>query len=67
MDAVRALDIVLKQERLLHGEPVADGVNVRVDVQPTVGPPPPPLGELKTYMMRLMEVAQQQGLMLVTD
>ncbi|MBK9386558.1 MAG: hypothetical protein IPN34_17230 [Planctomycetes bacterium] len=63
MDAVRALDIVLKQERLLHGEPVGEGVNVRVAVQPTVGPPVPAAGDLGAYMKKLLEVAQQQGLM----
>ncbi len=65
MDAVRALDLVLKQERLLHGEPVGDGgsVDVRVRVEQPIGPPVPQDGELQGYMRRLFELSRTQGLL----
>jgi hypothetical protein len=66
MDAVRALDIVLKQERLLHGEPVGDGVNVKVAVRDD-GPPLPGLADLRSHLRRLIEVGRAQGIVLNED
>jgi hypothetical protein len=67
MDAVRALDLVLKQERLLHGEPVGDGVSVKVAVQSELGPPVPELADLRTHLRRLIEVGRDQGIVLNAD
>jgi hypothetical protein len=70
MDAVRALDLVLKQERLLHGLSGNECASVQVQVQtqvPSVGPPVPSGEDLRAYMLRLFEVSRDLGIMCGED
>lgn len=65
MDGIRALDLILKQERLLHGEPT---VHAAVEAKPKEVGQPMPEGEgLNAYFKKLLHAANKHGVIDLRD
>ncbi len=64
-DVIRALEMSIRQERVIRGEP-GGGIGISVDVtnhQVAVGPPVPENDALGMSIYRLSELARSHGLM----